>query len=404
MEAFEYTSLDSDGRTKKGIIQADSVKQARQLIRAQQLTPVDVQQVIERRSQQSDGRQFRIRFKKNELPLIIRQLATLVEAGLPLDEALLTLQEQSEHRNTERILSTLHAKVMEGQSLAHAMRLFPKAFDELVATSVEAGEQAGKLAEVLVQLAEYLETRETLGKKSLSALIYPMILIVTAIAVVAGLMVYIVPKVIDVFTSANVALPLMTQVLIGISDFLGQYGWLLLLGLSVAFMAFFTALQKPAFRLAWHRRVLKVPVFGPLTRTAQSARFTRTLGILTHSAVPIVSALSLAARVVRNEVMKQACQQVAAAVREGASLAGALRSAGEFPSLTVKLVHSGEQSGRLSDMLNRIAMVQERDVESKLTTLTNAIQPLAILFVGLMVLFIVLAMLLPIFQINTLLN
>ena len=404
MEAFEYTSLDATGRTKKGIVQADSAKQARQLIRAQQLTPIDVQQVIERRSSQSDTRQFRIRFKKNELPLIIRQLATLVEAGLPIDEALVTLQEQSDHRNTARILSTLHAKVMEGQSLAYAMRLFPKAFDELVATSVEAGEQAGQLAEVLLQLADYLETRETLGKKSMSALIYPMILIITAIALVAGLMVYIVPKVIDVFASANVALPLMTRVLIGISDFLSQYGWLLLLGLVVLILGFFTALQKPEFRLAWHRWLLKLPVFGSLTRTAQSARFTRTLGILTHSAVPIVSALSLASQVVRNEVMKQACQQVAAAVREGASLAGAMRSVGEFPSLTVKLVHSGEQSGRLSDMLNRIAMVQERDVESKLTTLTNAIQPLAILFVGLMVLFIVLAMLLPIFQINTLLN
>ncbi|KAA3646911.1 MAG: type II secretion system protein GspF [Proteobacteria bacterium] len=404
MEAFEYISLDGTGRTKKGIIQADNAKQARQLLRAQKLTPIEIQQVIERPIAGGDQRRFRIRFKKNELPLIIRQLATLVEAGLPIDDALLTLQEQSDHRNTERILSTLHAKVMEGQSLAYAMRLFPKAFDELVATSVEAGEQAGQLAEVLLQLADYLETRETLGKKSLSALVYPMILIVTAIAVVAGLMVYIVPKVIDVFASANVVLPLMTRVLIAMSHFLSHYGWLLLLILALLILAFITALQKPEFKLRWHGFVLKLPVFGSLSRTAQSARFTRTLGILTHSAVPIVSALSLASQVVRNEVMKRACQQVASAVREGSSVAGAMRSVGEFPSLTVKLVHSGEQSGRLSDMLNRIAMVQERDVESKLTTLTNAIQPLAILFVGLMVLFIVLAMLLPIFQINTLLN
>lgn len=404
MEAFEYTSLDTTGRTKKGIIQAENAKQARQLLRSQQLTPIDLQQVIERHVSSGDLRRFRLRFKKNELPLIIRQLATLVEAGLPIDDALLTLQEQSDHRNTERILSTLYAKVMEGQSLAYAMRLFPKAFDELVATSVEAGEQAGQLAEVLLQLADYLETRETLGKKSLSALIYPMILVVTAIAVVAGLMVYIVPKVIDVFASANVVLPVMTRVLIAISDFLSRFGWLLILILGLLTLGFFTALQKPEFKLAWHRLLLKMPVLGPLTRTVQSARFTRTLAILTHSAVPIVSALSLASQVVRNEVMRQACQQVAAAVREGASLAGAMRSVGEFPSLTVKLVNSGEQSGRLSDMLNRIAMVQERDVENKLTTLTNAIQPLAILFVGLMVLFIVLAMLLPIFQINTLLT
>jgi len=405
MEAFEYTSLDLKGRQKKGIIQAENAKQARQILRLQQLTPVRVEQVIETTGgNQTDQRQYRMTFKKNELPLIIRQLATLVEAGLPIDEALLTLQEQSDHKNSARILSTLHAKVMEGQSLAYAMRLFPKAFDELVATSVEAGEQAGRLTEVFLQLADYLESRETLGRKSLSALIYPMILVITAIAVVSGLMVYIVPKVIDVFTSANVTLPLMTRILITMSEFLGRFGWLILIVIVLATVAFFSALRLPEFRLSWHRWVLKLPVLGPLTRVSQSARFTRTLGILTQSAVPIISALTLSSQVVHNAVMKQACERVARSVREGSSLAAAMRAAGEFPPLAVKLVSSGEQSGRLSEMLTRIAMVQEKDVENKLTTLTNAIQPLAILFVGLMVLFIVLAMLLPIFQINTLLN
>ncbi len=405
MEAFEYTSIDSTGKQKKGIIQADNEKQARQLLRNQQLTPIEVAQVIEK--QQSDltpNKTQRLAIKKTELPIIIRQLATLVQAGLPLDDALKTLIEQSESKNTERILSTIHAKVMEGQSLASAMRIFPRAFDELVATSVEAGEQSGHLEAVLLQLADYLETRDEMGKQSASALIYPLILVLTSIAVVAGLMVYIVPKVVQVFASTQVQLPLMTRTLIAISDFLSSYGGYLLLLFLVLFIGFLALQKYPPFKLGWHRFLLNIPGFGRLIRVGQSARFTRTLGILTQSAVPIVSALSLSRQVVNNEVMKKACEQTATAVREGSGLAQAMKNTGEFPPLSIKLVHSGEQSGRLSQMLVRTAMVQEKDVENKLKTLISAMQPLAILFVGIMVLFIVLAMLLPIFQINTIFN
>lgn len=406
MEAFEYTSLDQTGKQKKGIIQAENEKQARQLLRDKALIPVQISLVGERLPSELStipGVQ-RLAMKKTELPLFIRQLATLIQAGLPLDEALQTLIDQSEHRNTERILTTIHAKVMEGQSLASAMRLFPRAFDELVATSVEAGEQSGHLEAVLLQLADYLETRDDMEKQSASALVYPLILVLTAIAVVAGLMVYIVPKVIQVFESTQVQLPTMTRVLIGISDFLAGYGLYLLLLFGVL-MALFMALQRhPPFRLGWHRLLLNVPMAGKLVRTAQSARFTRTLGILTQSAVPIVQALSLSRQVVSNQVIKQACEQTATAVREGSSLARAMQNTGVFPPLSIKLIHSGEQSGQLAHMLERVARVQEKDVENKLKTLIGALQPLAILFVGLMVLFIVLAMLLPIFQINTIIN
>ncbi|MCB1583740.1 MAG: type II secretion system inner membrane protein GspF [Xanthomonadales bacterium] len=402
MEAFEYTSIDTFGKQKKGIIQADNEKQARQLLRNQQLTPIEVALVIEKQTaNQTSQKTQRLSMKKTELPILIRQFATLVQAGLPLDDALKTLIEQSENKNTERILSTIHAKVMEGQSLASAMRIFPKAFDELVATSVEAGEQSGHLEAVLLQLADYLEIRDEMGKQSASALIYPLILVVTAIAVVAGLMVYVVPKVVHVFASTQVQLPLATRTLITISDFLSSYGGYALLFLLMMSIAFLALQNYPPFKLGWHRFLLNIPGVGRLIRVSQSARFTRTLGILTQSAVPIVSALSLSRQVVKNEVMKQACEQTATAVREGSGLAQAMKNSGQFPPLSIQLVHSGEQSGQLSQMLVRTAMVQEKDVENKLKTLISAMQPLAILFVGIMVLFIVLAMLLPIFQINT---
>lgn len=406
MEAFEYTSLDHAGKQKNGIIQADNEKQARQLLRQRDLIPVQLSQVVERSGLQEiqKGAAHKVQrtsLKKNELPLLIRQLATLVQAGLPLDEALKTLIEQSESKQSERVLSSVHAKVMEGQSLAAAMRQFPRAFDELVATSIEAGEQSGQLEAVLLQLADYLETRDEMGKQSMSALIYPIVLIVTAIAVVTGLMVYIVPKVIQVFESSQVELPAMTQVLINVSGFLSSYG-VYLLGLIIFMVVVFFALSKyPPFETGWHRMLLNMPGFGRLIRVGQAARFTRTLGILTQSAVPIVSALSLAKKVVNNRVIEHACEEVASAVREGSSLAKAMHNTNQFPPLSVKLVNSGEQSGKLSEMLVRAATVQEKDVENKLKTLIGAIQPLAILFVGLMVLFIVLAMLLPIFQINT---
>ncbi|WP_154222223.1 type II secretion system inner membrane protein GspF [Marinicella rhabdoformis] len=404
MEAFEYSSLDSQGKSRKGVIQADNEKQARQLLRAQDLVPVQIDKVLISNNKEQKTSVQRLRLKSNELPLLIRQLATLVKAGLPIDDALKTLIEQSDHRNTEKILSTLHAKIMEGQPLATAMRLFPKAFDELITTSIEAGEQSGHLEQILGQLADYLETRDQMGKQSLMALIYPIILILTSIAVVTGMMVYIVPKVTQVFANSQVELPAMTQTLIAISDFLTQYGLWVLIGMTALSAGFWALLQKPDFKIKWHRMVLKWPGIGSLIRTSQAAKFTRTLGILSKSAVPIVPALSLSSQVVSNASFKKACEETAAAVREGAGLAKAMGNAKEFPPLTVKLVHAGEQSGNLSEMLERAAEVQEKNVENKLSTLIGAIQPLAILFVGMIVLFIVLAMLLPIFQLNSVLQ
>jgi general secretion pathway protein F len=400
MEAFEYTSLDPSGKNKTGIIQADTEKHVRQLLRDQNLIPVKIEK-MHSSDDQVLGKKHNTKLRNGELPIIIRQLSTLLKAGLPLDEALSTITEQSDHKNSKKILITLRAKLMEGHSLAFGMELFPKAFDELITTSVEAGEQSGNLDEVLLRLAEYLERREDMSKQSWTALLYPIILIVTSIAVVSGLMVYIVPKVIHVFEENKAQLPWITRALVSLSDWVRQYGLFLLVLLLVALVLFILALQNEDFKFKWHKFLLKIPLLGSFIKLSQSARFTRTLGILTKSTVPIVQALSLSGKVIKNLAIKQSVEKTAAQVREGSSLSQSLKANGYFPPMTIRLIHSGEQSGILSEMLERSADTQERDVNHKLSSIINTMQPVAILIVGVMILLIVLAMLLPIFQMTT---
>ena len=403
MDAFEYTSLDKSGQNKSGIIQADTEKHVRQLLRDQQLIPIKIEKVDA--SLQSDvGKKHKTKLANGELPIFIRQLSTLLKAGLPLNESLSTIVEQTDHKNSKKVIVTLRAKLMEGHSLAYAMSLFPKAFDELITTSIEAGEQSGHLDEVLLRLAEYLEDRQDMSKQSWTALLYPIILIVTSIAVVSGLMVFIVPKVIQVFENNNAQLPLITRVLVSMSDWMSRYGLALLVVFMVAIVAFIFAMQNQAFKFKWHKLLLKLPLLGGFIRMAQSARFTRTLGILTKSTVPIVQALSLSSKVIKNLVIKESVEKTAAQVREGSSLSQSLKTNGYFPPMTIRLINSGEQSGILSEMLERAAETQERDVNHKLTSIVGIMQPVAILIVGVMILLIVLAMLLPIFQMNTIVN
>ena len=403
MAAFEYNSLDTHGKNKKGIIQADTQKHVRQLLRDQNLIPIKITQIDENVGTDVDKKR-KTQLRAGELPIIIRQLSTLLKAGLPLDEALSTTIEQSDHKNSKKILITLRSKLMEGHSLAYAMELFPKAFDELITTSVEAGEQSGHLDEVLLRLAQYLEKREDMSKQSWMALLYPVILIVTSIAVVSGLMIYIVPKVIQVFENNNAQLPLITRALVSMSDWIRQYGLIMLVALMLAIVGFIIALQNKDFKFKWHKFLLKLPIFGSFIRVAQSARFTRTLGILTKSTVPIVQALSLSSKVIKNLAIKQSVEKTATQVREGSSLSRSLKTNGYFPPMTIRLINSGEQSGILSEMLERAADTQERDVDHKLSSIVSILQPVAILIVGMMILLIVLAMLLPIFQMNTIIS
>lgn len=405
MDAFEYTSLDVEGRNKKGVLQADTEKHVRQILRDQNLIPVTIEKIdANLMVSDTDDKKFHTRLRTGELPIVIRQLSTLLKAGLPLDEALSTIIEQTDHKNSKKILITLRAKLMEGHPLAYGMSLFPKAFDELITTSVEAGEQSGHLDEVLLRLAEYLEQRQDMSKQSWSALLYPLLLIITSIAVVSGLMVYIVPKVIQVFENNHAELPLITRALVSLSDWVRHYGIYFLFALMVLIVLFVLGLQSHDFKFKWHKFLLKLPIIGSYIRVAQSARFTRTLGILTKSTVPIVQALSLSSKVVKNLVIKDSIEKTATQVREGSSLSQSLKNNGYFPPMTIRLIHSGEQSGILSEMLERAADTQERDVNHRLSAIIGIMQPVAILIVGVMILLIVLAMLLPIFQMNTIIN
>lgn len=403
MDAFEYTCLDADGKNKSGIIQADTEKHVRQILRDQRLIPVKIIKLDSDTTSESD-KKLSTRLSRGELPIIIRQLSTLLKAGLPLDEALNTIIEQTENKNSGKILITLRSRLMEGHTLAYAMNLFPKAFDELITTSVEAGEQSGNLDEVLLRLAEYLEQRQDMGKQSWTALLYPAILILSSIAVVSGLMVYIVPKVIQVFESNNAELPAITRALVSVSDIVRHYGFTLLIILILLLSSFIFALRNHNFRYRWHHFLLKLPLLGNFIKVSQSARFTRTLGILTKSTVPIVQALSLSGKVINNLVIRNSVDKTASQVREGSSLSQSLKNNGYFPPMTIRLISSGEQSGILSDMLERAADTQERDVHHKLSSIVSIMQPAAILIVGLMILLIVLAMLLPIFQMNTIIS
>ena len=403
MDAFEYSCLDQSGKTQTGILQADTEKHVRQILRNKNLIPVKIEKINATVNKTVDQK-FNTRLKSGELPVFIRQLSTLLKAGLPLAEALNTIIEQTENKSSKKILITLRSKLMEGHPLAYSMKMFPKAFDELITTSVEAGEQSGNLDEVLLRLAEYLEQRQDMGKQSWMALLYPIILIITSILVVSGLMVYIVPKVIQVFENNNAELPTITKVLVSISDGVRKYGLTVSIIFLVLIVAFIFALQNREFRFKWHQFLLKLPLVGSFIRISQSARFTRTLGILTKSTVPIVQALSLSGKVINNLVIKNSVEKTASQVREGSSLSQSLKNNGYFPPMTIRLINSGEQSGILSDMLERAADTQERDVNHKLRSIVSVMQPVAILIVGMMILLIVLAMLLPIFQMNTIIS
>ena len=405
MGAFEYKALDAEGRNQKGVLQADTARAARGLLRDRGLMPLEVEPVSELRASTADVTTFfRRGLSRSQLAILSRQLATLVDAGLPMDEALSALAEQSENTAARSIVTQLRSRVMEGQSLAAALSEFPESFPDMFRATVAAGESSGKLDEVLNRLADYTESREQLTQKLWVALAYPTLLTIVALTVVTGLLVYVVPQVVQVFENLNQQLPLLTRVLIAIAAFVSKFGLLILVLLVLGVIALRTALRRESFRLSWDRGVLKLPVIGRLVRATNTARAARTLATLTASGVNLLEALQLSAGTVRNVPMKAAISRAAARVREGGGFARALGESGYFPPVAVRLIASGEKSGRLDEMLDQAASQQAREVESLLTTFTAILGPGVILVVGALVLFIVLAILLPIFELNQLIR
>lgn len=403
MAAFEYTAVDPSGRERKGVLEGDTARQVRQLLRDQSLLPVTVNEVAnqERRQQRSS---FSVRrgVSASDLSLLTRQLATLVHSGLPLDEALQAVSEQTEKPRIKSVLLGVRAKVLEGHALADGLGEFPRVFPELYRATVAAGEQSGHLDTVLERLSDYTESREQLRSRTLNAMLYPVLLFVVCTSIVFLLLAFVVPKIVKQFENSKAELPILTKGLIAISDFARDWGWLVILIGGLVLWLFFRWLRNPAARRRYHAFLLRVPLLGKVVRGTNTARFARTLATLTSSAVPVLEALRISGEVVTNLPMRDAVQEAAARVREGASIGRSLAASRMFPPMMIHLIASGETSGDLETMLDRAATNQEREMDAILGTFVGLLGPLMILVMGGFVLLIVLAMLLPIFQLNQL--
>lgn len=404
MGAFEYTAVDAAGRETRGVIEGDTPRQVRQQLRERHLLPLAVVEVAEKEATRQRSFTLRRSMSAKDLALVTRQLATLVQSALPLEEALLAVAEQTEIPRVKSILLGVRSKVMEGHTLADGLADFPKAFPELYRATVAAGEQSGHLDAVLERLADYTESREELRRKIQNAMIYPVVLTSFALLIVGGMLVYVVPKVVSVFSTTGRELPLLTRVLIASSDFMREYGLALLLLAGALGWAISRLLRRPGPRWSWHTTLLRIPILGRLTRGFNTARFTRTLSILTGSGVPVLEALRIAAEVVTNMPMQAAVRDAAARIREGASIGKSLAVSGYFPPICIHLIASGEASGELEAMLSRAASNQEKEMDGLIATLMGLMEPALVITMGVLVLLIVLAILLPIFEINQLIG
>ncbi|MEL0168108.1 MAG: type II secretion system inner membrane protein GspF [Pseudomonadaceae bacterium] len=403
MPAFEYTALDASGRTRKGVEEGDSPRQVRGRLREQGLTPMTVSQVAERAAVLRMP-VLQQRIKPLELSLATRQMATLARAGLPIEEVLATVARQSESPKVRSALTAVRTRVMEGLPLAHALGEFPSVFPVIYRTTIAAGEQAGRLDLVLERLADNVEAQNAMRQKIQLAMFYPAILTCVALLVTVALLTYVVPEVVKVFDGMNQQLPLLTRMLIAVSDTLRDWGLLMLLVLGGLGYGLRTMLQRPAYQRRWHDLLLRLPLIGRLTRGLNTARFARTLNILAASGVPLLDALNMSASVITNLPMREAVSAAAQRVREGAGVGLALERSGYFPAMTLSLIKSGESSGTLDDMLERAAETQERELEARIAMVMGVFEPLLILTMGAVVLVIVLAILLPIFELNQLVN
>jgi general secretion pathway protein F len=404
MGAFEFVALDKTGKESKGLLEGDTPKHVRQMLRERHLLPVSVTEVAKKESRRQAHFSLRKGMSATELALITRQLATLSQSGLPLEEALLAVSQQNENPRTQSILIGVRSRVMEGHSLADGLADFPQAFPELYRATVSAGEQSGHLDAVLERLAEFTESRQQLQQQIRNALIYPIALVVTAVCIISFMLAYVVPKVVYIFENYDQQLPLLTRIMIASSDFIRGY-WFAIIAVAVAlFFGIRHLLKKEGPKRRYHRLLLRLPIVARLTRGINTARFTQTLSILAGSGVPILESLHIAAKVVVNVPMREAVEEATLRIREGAMISRSLASSKLFPPMTTHLISSGEASGKLEEMLGRAATNQEREVDGLVATLLGIMQPLLVIVMAAVVLLIVLAILLPIFEINNLIR
>ena len=403
MAGFRYEALDDSGRVQRGVLEVDSPRQARKLLRERGLWTLSVDALAASKAAHR-SRAWRAALPASDLALLLRQFATLLDAGLTLEASLDALIEQADTQAQRELLGGVRAEVLAGQGLARAMEKYPRAFPELYRSPVAAGEQSGRLAEVLARLADFAEAREALRSRITLAFLYPALVTFVAVAVVAALLAYVVPQVVAVFQNAHQTLPWLTRALIAVSDFARAWGVYAIAGVLVLGWLGWRALRVPSARFRAQSFLLSVPLAGPLIRAAAATRVASTLSILVSSGVPVLGALQAAAGSAGNLPMRRAVEETARAVREGASLAGSMAQTRRFPPLMVHLAASGESSGRLGAMLERAASVQRIQLEHRLAVLVAFLEPALIVAMGAIVLAIVLAVLMPIIELNQLIG
>jgi general secretion pathway protein F len=403
MPAYHYVAITNGGQEQKGVIEADSEKQARQLLRDKAWTPINVRPAQTKKAAGQFTFLNRRSLSIKELALITRQFATLLTAGLPIEEAILAVAEQTEKPRVKGLLFSVRSKVVEGHALAAALSEHPEAFSGLYCATVAAGEKTGHLDKVLLRLADYTEQQWQMKQKLKTALIYPAMIVLVAIGIVTFLLAYVVPKMIAVYSHLNQALPLMTEILIAISVFVKTYGLYVILVLVLAIFFWRRALKRSLLlREKAHQWLLRIPFVGYFVKTSDTARFSRTLSILSAAGVPIIEAMNISTQLMTTLPIRYAVEKAVHHVREGASIYLSLKQTTYFSPMSIHMIASGEASGQLENMLERVAQTQEDEMSQLIEVALALFEPAVILIMGVVVLFIVLAVLLPIFSLNEL--
>lgn len=401
MAAYEYVALNDNGATRKGVLEGDSGRHVRQLLRERGLTPVEVNA-----TQLGSEGQFSLRLGRRiapvELSLLTRQIATIVGAGLSIEESLLAVAQQSASRKATTVLMTVRGSVMQGQSFSAALTEFPETFSQMYRATVAAGEHSGHLDKVLDNLADYLERAFETRRNVEMALFYPIVLFICALAIVVLLMTFVIPDIVEVFDTTGAELPTVTTVLIAVSDALRQWGWLMLIGLLGTVVVARLALTHTKTRLGWDRLKLRIPLVRWLVRNGSAARYSSTLAILDGSGVPLVDAMRIAAEIVSNAWIKSSLREAVTKVNEGSTLRNALEVGGNFPPIFLHMIASGETSGMLDELLSKAADFQQRELERRVETIVQLFRPLMLLVMAGLVLIIMLGILLPILNMNEL--
>lgn len=405
MAAFSYKALNASGRNKQGVLEGDNARQVRQQLREKGLIPLEVEIVAEKTNTKGSGFSFfKPRISASDLALLTRQIATLVESALPIEEALLAVAEQSENPRHKNMMMAVRSKVVEGHGLADALGQFPSVFDELYRAMVAAGEKSGHLDIVLNRLADYTERRQQTRSQITQAMVYPAIMLVFAIGVISLLLTVVVPKIVGQFEHMGQDIPVITRILISISEWMQAYGLVLLLFILLLVVVFNRIVQKPAMKLKYHRTILQLPILGKVSKGLNTARFARTLSILSSSAVPLLEAMRISADVLQNQHIKNQITEAAVNVKEGSSLRAALEKTRIFPPMMMHMIASGEKSGELQQMLGRAADNQDREFETQVSISLKIFEPMLIVVMALVVLFIVMAILQPILAMNQMVN